>query len=297
MSTKKWGLIYLSVFLLCGAAPIALNPGGGSFNGGTLTNVLLAPDGATGGPAYSHSAEPGMGLWRSAANTLSAGAQNGYWLDFTATANNSNVKWDSGFTDVSTSTSAPAIRGTDADTGVISQSRATDFVWNGDAFAGIRSSGVGSYYGGMCLDASGTAPCINNYLLSGGKFILSSVNVSNWTGFIDLGDDGSIISDRNSASNAGYAFENDSDTGIYGSSASSITFGGGGVGKLAFSTSSTSFSNISGHYVYVSLVAGAPPAGDCDADEERGRLVLDTTNSRLYVCGGATRLWDYYSLI
>ncbi len=296
MSTKKWGLIYLSVFLLCGAAPIALNPGGGSFNGGTLTNALLAPDGATGGPAYSHSAEAGMGLWRSAANTLSAGAQNGYWLDFTATANNSNVKWDSGFTDVSTSTSAPAIRGTDADTGVISQSRATDFVWNGDAFAGIRSSGTGSYYGGMCLDASGTAPCINNYLLSGGKFILSSVNVSNWTGTLDLGDDGSILNDRSTGTPAGYAFENDNDTGFGSSDGTYIYFGGAGGTRSTFGANGLQTAT-STTYSYVSTVAGAPPAGDCDADAERGRLVLDTTNSRLYVCGGATRLWDYYSLI
>ena len=42
--------------------------------------------------------------------------------------------------------------------------------------------------------------------------------------------------------------------------------------------------------------AGAPPAGDCDADAERGRLSIDTTNNRLYVCNGATRGWDYVAL-
>lgn len=42
--------------------------------------------------------------------------------------------------------------------------------------------------------------------------------------------------------------------------------------------------------------AGAPPAGDCDADTERGRMSIDTTNNRLYICNGATRGWDYVAL-
>jgi hypothetical protein len=42
--------------------------------------------------------------------------------------------------------------------------------------------------------------------------------------------------------------------------------------------------------------AGAPPAADCDADAERGRLSIDTTNNRLYVCNGAARGWDYVTL-
>lgn len=42
--------------------------------------------------------------------------------------------------------------------------------------------------------------------------------------------------------------------------------------------------------------AGAPPAGDCDNNTERGRLSIDTTNNRLYVCNGATRGWDYTAL-
>lgn len=45
-----------------------------------------------------------------------------------------------------------------------------------------------------------------------------------------------------------------------------------------------------------STSAGAPVAGDCDADAERGRLVIDTTNNILYVCNGATRKWDSLSL-
>lgn len=42
--------------------------------------------------------------------------------------------------------------------------------------------------------------------------------------------------------------------------------------------------------------AGAPLAADCDADTERGRQSIDTTNFRLYICMGATRGWDYVAL-
>lgn len=42
--------------------------------------------------------------------------------------------------------------------------------------------------------------------------------------------------------------------------------------------------------------AGPPPANDCNADSERGRVSIDTTNNRLYICNGATRLWDYVTL-
>lgn len=42
--------------------------------------------------------------------------------------------------------------------------------------------------------------------------------------------------------------------------------------------------------------AGAPASGDCDANAERGRLSIDTSNNRLYVCNGATRGWDYVAL-
>ena len=42
--------------------------------------------------------------------------------------------------------------------------------------------------------------------------------------------------------------------------------------------------------------AGAPPAADCNEDWELGRFTIDTSNNRLYICNGATRLWDYVGL-
>ncbi|HEC65294.1 MAG TPA: hypothetical protein ENI23_08370 [bacterium] len=42
--------------------------------------------------------------------------------------------------------------------------------------------------------------------------------------------------------------------------------------------------------------AGAPAAGDCDSDTERGRISYDTSNNRVYFCGGASRGWDYLTL-
>jgi len=49
-------------------------------------------------------------------------------------------------------------------------------------------------------------------------------------------------------------------------------------------------------YIQMNANDGAPAAGDCDADAERGRMILDYTNNRLYICNGATRGWDYMGL-
>jgi hypothetical protein len=46
----------------------------------------------------------------------------------------------------------------------------------------------------------------------------------------------------------------------------------------------------------LSASAGSPPPTDCDADNERGKMAIDTSNNRLYVCNGATRGWDYIAL-
>ena len=60
-----------------------------------------------------------------------------------------------------------------------------------------------------------------------------------------------------------------------------------------------------GQYLQIdSTDDAAPPAADCDSDEERGRMsvanlprrFLPGTQSRLYVCQGAARGWDYVLL-
>ena len=48
--------------------------------------------------------------------------------------------------------------------------------------------------------------------------------------------------------------------------------------------------------IVVDQSAGAPAATACDEDSERGKLVIDTTNNRLYICHGAARGWDYIAL-
>lgn len=51
------------------------------------------------------------------------------------------------------------------------------------------------------------------------------------------------------------------------------------------------------NYLQIDSEAGAPAAGDCDNVLEQGRMVVDQTNNRLYVCNqNAGRGWDYISL-
>lgn len=53
---------------------------------------------------------------------------------------------------------------------------------------------------------------------------------------------------------------------------------------------------VTGYLAFDKNGAGAPTAADCDADAERGRFYIDTSNNRLYICNGGTRLWDYVAL-
>lgn len=49
-------------------------------------------------------------------------------------------------------------------------------------------------------------------------------------------------------------------------------------------------------YASIELSDGVPPSVDCNSYTERGRMVLDHKNNRLYVCNGPERGWDYSSL-
>src|SRR3990167_3617465 len=50
-------------------------------------------------------------------------------------------------------------------------------------------------------------------------------------------------------------------------------------------------------YMQIDSEAGAPPAADCDSFNESGRMMIDHTNDRLYVCNQhSARGWDYIGL-
>jgi hypothetical protein len=49
-------------------------------------------------------------------------------------------------------------------------------------------------------------------------------------------------------------------------------------------------------YLQIDSYNGTPLASDCDSNDERGRMILDFANNRLYVCNGAVRGWDYLEL-
>lgn len=70
----------------------------------------------------------------------------------------------------------------------------------------------------------------------------------------------------------------------------------GNVGVGTISPNSLFHVDASGYFQFSKSFAGAPPAADCTADSQRGRLALDTNNNRLYICNGAGRQWDYIRL-
>lgn len=70
----------------------------------------------------------------------------------------------------------------------------------------------------------------------------------------------------------------------------------GNVGVGATSAESLFTVDGSGYLQFKHNQTGAPPAEDCDSDDERGRMSIRTGNNRLYICNGATRGWDYVGL-
>ena len=49
-------------------------------------------------------------------------------------------------------------------------------------------------------------------------------------------------------------------------------------------------------YLHIDSESGNPPDEDCDQNAKRGRMIYDYANNRLYICGGASRGWDYINL-
>lgn len=57
--------------------------------------------------------------------------------------------------------------------------------------------------------------------------------------------------------------------------------------------------NAVAEYIRIDAESGAPTSTDCDSVTERGRMLLDYTNNRLYICNenaSSTRGWDYLNL-
>lgn len=88
--------------------------------------------------------------------------------------------------------------------------------------------------------------------------------------------------------------------GIDGLTSISIQTGGVAIGgdyALPTVTGTTGLYVPDGIYAHFEQnFAGAPTATHCDHANELGRIAIDTTNNRLYICMGATRGWDYAAL-
>jgi len=92
--------------------------------------------------------------------------------------------------------------------------------------------------------------------------------------------------------------------------------GGGTLGSIVFQNSTNELARITGSgnvgvgtaspvsklqvkggYLQVDQNNGAPSASDCNSDTQKGRMMFDSLNNRLYVCTGAVNGWGYSDLI
>lgn len=83
---------------------------------------------------------------------------------------------------------------------------------------------------------------------------------------------------------------------LFSGTATNLYANTGGILSLGDATNTTTAQTSDNYFRFSISGAGAPTAGDCNADAERGRLYIDTTNNLLYVCNGSVRLWDSVAL-
>ena len=64
------------------------------------------------------------------------------------------------------------------------------------------------------------------------------------------------------------------------------------INSIASPVAASSALHIQGGYLQIQSTASPPPIVDC-GDAAIGRMILDTTNNRLYICNGTPTGWEY----
>jgi hypothetical protein len=63
--------------------------------------------------------------------------------------------------------------------------------------------------------------------------------------------------------------------------------GGGQIGSVTLALAATPVTQDAAGYARLPVTAGAPPAADCDAAAETGRMTYAAGSNTLYVCDGS----------
>lgn len=170
------------------------------------------------------------------------------------------------------------------------------------SIANLEHAGAGTINDARGLDGSvflsGSGNIGSAYGLMADVYLLgsSSGNITNgYAGYFGIDDAG-----LGTISNGYGVYINDikatNDYGIYQESANDDNYFAGNVGVGTKTPTSLLQVGKDGYLQFSKTSAGRPVAADCEKDNQRGRLVLDTNKNRLYICNGSARGWDYLPL-
>lgn len=261
------------------------------FTGGTTTQQWLAHDGTRAAPAYSFSAEPGLGMYRAGSGQICATGVDTAdgricFQDGQMQIGTGNVAGPKFIIDSATSTGTYF-----ADTTTDTIGLYTDTSTH-DVFIGT--------YGTRFVFSNGTATTyMHNYSAESGNLAMRSASGSAWTASMGFGYP-SYPTPKLDIGGKWAVGVNDQ-TAVTG-------FQSGGADSLAWVVNSNTIAHsrnkdvleITGADISLALQTnnGKPTGTDCDAAAEDGRLWTDYANNRLYVCNAtSTNNWMYVDLV
>jgi len=287
-------VIVVIALLVAGAAPIALNGGGGApaWSGGSFATPSTIS--ASGCNAYGFNSESTLGFGRAGADEWCIGT--------TTSSNYVSVKHNSSKTQIKFNTapsaSVPHLSDYDAQTSGFAISDGTNpFLWTAGgttkATLGVQS---GRTY--LCFGAWNTngVPCLTS---TGSDLLFMDSDASSFSGAWDVGS--TSVQLRAGTAAAPTLIFDGGTTGFYRHSADAVgvAISGTAAGIWGSATSASppgvAIQAASGFYLNIADISGSPTLS-CTGSNYTGSLIYDYTNHRLYVCNdqSATRAgWDY----
>jgi hypothetical protein len=263
----------------------------GAFTGGTTTQQWLSASGTAAAPAYSFSTDTNLGIYRREAGSICA---------VPAGDANSATCFKSGQMLINSVTSTAGVLefvdGVSTPLTIMANNTFVGAQYNStvDIFLGARSGTpiLAPHLAGTTTNAMSFTP-------SSGNLVMGNSSGTAWSsGSNNIGGSNTIAMNHKFSIGAGdlYSLETDDNTGISSATTDEVSWVAGGT-TVAYSRGNNLLEIADGKYLRVGAVTGTTAVANCSSAAEDGRVVVNYSDNRVYVCNytGSTS-WMYFDL-